>query len=392
MPDSRQARAEKQADHAEQVGLAGASRGVRLLIQYRDRVLSRFAQGDSIDGILMQANTTLAEGVADSMTAAHLRGRLDVLLEASGHLRRTGKRLDRLSEVRSFLEARLQLQNGEVEAVKRVYGPRAVEVSSTLTDSVNRRLLDAVSESVRLGEHRRDGMNRLREAFDAAGITVGNPYQVETVFRTYSNMAYSAGAVHADRDPAVDVILASYTYSTVGDDRVRPTHAAMEGVTRPKDDPVWREWTPPCDWGCRCTLLRNWADENPANTPVPNTIEVGGQTVAVRPGDGFRFNPADAFEDVLSRLATGPRRIAAAHDGLKPSIRVLAAALEIEREQGRDPYLREIAERLGKARATITHHVSTLDSRGLMRHSPASHGCVVTNAGRMAVAAATALV
>lgn len=42
------------------------------------------------------------------------------------------------------------------------------------------------------------------------------------------------------------------TYRTVGDDRVRPSHQALDGVTRPKSDSFWKTYYPPNGWNCRC--------------------------------------------------------------------------------------------------------------------------------------------
>lgn len=44
------------------------------------------------------------------------------------------------------------------------------------------------------------------------------------------------------------------TYRTAGDDRVRQTHAAKDGVTKPLDDIWWNTNYPPNDWGCRCDV------------------------------------------------------------------------------------------------------------------------------------------
>lgn len=41
-------------------------------------------------------------------------------------------------------------------------------------------------------------------------------------------------------------------YTTVGDDRVRQAHKALNGIIRPIDDPFWNIHYPPNDWGCRC--------------------------------------------------------------------------------------------------------------------------------------------
>lgn len=41
-------------------------------------------------------------------------------------------------------------------------------------------------------------------------------------------------------------------YLATEDDRVRPTHLALNGLVLPKDDPFWQDHFPPWEWGCRC--------------------------------------------------------------------------------------------------------------------------------------------
>lgn len=46
-------------------------------------------------------------------------------------------------------------------------------------------------------------------------------------------------------------------YHTVGDSRVRPTHAALDGITRKVGDSFWDTYYPPNGWECRCTVLQH---------------------------------------------------------------------------------------------------------------------------------------
>ena len=50
-------------------------------------------------------------------------------------------------------------------------------------------------------------------------------------------------------------------YNTMGDDRVRPAHRAMEGRVYPADHPIWQVWRPPNGFGCRCWLTAHTAAE-----------------------------------------------------------------------------------------------------------------------------------
>jgi SPP1 gp7 family putative phage head morphogenesis protein len=44
-------------------------------------------------------------------------------------------------------------------------------------------------------------------------------------------------------------------YVTAQDDRVRDSHAALDGVVLPSDSPFWERHTPPWEWGCRCSKV-----------------------------------------------------------------------------------------------------------------------------------------
>lgn len=58
-------------------------------------------------------------------------------------------------------------------------------------------------------------------------------------------------------------------YSTVGDGRVRPEHAAWDGIVKPINDPWWNNNLPPNDWGCRCNVVQT--DEEETDTPTGGT-------------------------------------------------------------------------------------------------------------------------
>ena len=45
-------------------------------------------------------------------------------------------------------------------------------------------------------------------------------------------------------------------YRTAGDGKVRPEHAALNGVTLPPSDTFWDEYYPPNGWNCRCTAVQ----------------------------------------------------------------------------------------------------------------------------------------
>jgi SPP1 gp7 family putative phage head morphogenesis protein len=122
-------------------------------------------------------------------------------------------------------------------------------------------------------------------------MTIERPWSLETLVRTQTQLAYGAGQENANAAPEIQEILWGYEYATVGDDRVRPTHAAMDGVRAPKADPVWLIWTPPNGYNCRCSRIEVFAGDSLAVPKAP--LE------DVKPDDGFAFNPGRLYRDLL---------------------------------------------------------------------------------------------
>jgi SPP1 gp7 family putative phage head morphogenesis protein len=78
-------------------------------------------------------------------------------------------------------------------------------------------------------------------------------------------------------------------YRTVGDDRVRDEHRAIDGVTLPKDSPFWDENYPPNGWGCRCDVVEVLSDKYPKSDEA-RAIELGREATSGKHAVMFRFN------------------------------------------------------------------------------------------------------
>jgi SPP1 gp7 family putative phage head morphogenesis protein len=66
-----------------------------------------------------------------------------------------------------------------------------------------------------------------------------------------ARMASDWKRIEADAD-----VLPLLQYQTIGDGRVRPTHAALDNIIRPISDPFWKQYYPPNGWRCRCTVIQ----------------------------------------------------------------------------------------------------------------------------------------
>jgi len=79
-------------------------------------------------------------------------------------------------------------------------------------------------------------------------------------------------------------------YRTAGDDKVRPEHAALNGITLPFSDPFWREYYPPNGWNCRCTVVQVRKNKYPV-TPHDEAMNRGEEALENDKRGMFHFNP-----------------------------------------------------------------------------------------------------
>ena len=78
-------------------------------------------------------------------------------------------------------------------------------------------------------------------------------------------------------------------YRTQHDDKVRPEHAALDGVTLPITDPFWESYYPPNGWNCRCTVAQVRKSKYPA-TSHEEAMDRGREALESDTHDIFRFN------------------------------------------------------------------------------------------------------
>ena len=78
-------------------------------------------------------------------------------------------------------------------------------------------------------------------------------------------------------------------YRTAGDDRVRPEHASLEGVTLPITDTFWQEFYPPNGWNCRCTVTQVLKSQA-TPTPHEQAIALGEDALKLDKHRFFRHN------------------------------------------------------------------------------------------------------
>lgn len=77
--------------------------------------------------------------------------------------------------------------------------------------------------------------------------------RAELLLRSHAYAAYATANYRALEEQSD--IFTWRKYQTAQDERVRGTHAALDGLIAPSSSPFWRDHTPPWDFGCRCDIV-----------------------------------------------------------------------------------------------------------------------------------------
>ena len=227
--------------------------------------------------------------VSDTMLASHLFGRLRSTIVASDHIRGEGVVAfgPRQSAV-DFVRSRLNLNESHLGTIREKYGSAAVDVTKEIRDVARYKASGVIVDIVEQGLSTSESVSYMRNVMANMGIDATNPWLLENMVRTQIAIAYSAGRWNANQDPAIQEILWGYEYVTVGDDRVRPSHEAIDGAAYPKEHPFWESNWPPNGYSCRCDVLELFKDE------APVVVEKQGNA-----DEGWEVNHGKIYDDLL---------------------------------------------------------------------------------------------
>ena len=88
---------------------------------------------------------------------------------------------------------------------------------------------------------------------DEESGTIRAEARAELLLRTHGFQAYQAAA-HGTMERQKDVF-PYWQYKSMEDGRVRPAHAALDGIVLPANHEFWKTHFPPWQWGCRCQCI-----------------------------------------------------------------------------------------------------------------------------------------
>jgi SPP1 gp7 family putative phage head morphogenesis protein len=294
------ARLERDRSTLENRGIRAAS-----LIGRRVRiaVINAFDHRRDPAAAIREQLANLQPLIVDGMVAAHLQGRRRSMIVTAPQMRAKAK--TKLAntvydDALDFLRRRLDLTPEELQQLSLTYRAPALRVIDGLSESLTSDIQSTIVELTQQGAGVRQGIRELRQTMNNAGVTPDSSYTLENVFRTQTQIGYSAGRWNGLQAPEIQEILWGFQYSTVGDDRVRPSHEAMDGVKLPKNDAFWSRNFPPNGYNCRCSAIEIFES---VQAVEPVAKEIDGVLVQPEADQGFRVNFGTAYRDGLSNAA-----------------------------------------------------------------------------------------
>jgi SPP1 gp7 family putative phage head morphogenesis protein len=161
----------------------------------------------------------------------------------------------------------------------------------TLAGAADVRLIEKIRDELANVAQKGETVEQFEAAVNAltddAGMARLDAFTLDTAFNTAMQRAYSLGRYDQMKDPAVATVLPYWQYWTVGDMRVRPEHAVLDGFTARAEDPVWMKIYPPNGFNCRCSVVPILASEAPDGADEPGYSRLPALAVALVPQPGF---------------------------------------------------------------------------------------------------------
>lgn len=248
-------------------------------------------------GIKTFLRGNLYRQLSSIMLAGHLAGmkRADLMMQQSPLSEVQRPKVIEASLELSIFSGLLQYFRGrkdvDIKALQKQYDSTALAVLNSVADNINNDLQKTVQHLIETGSHVKEAKQVLGLKFEQYGIKPASKSQLETIFRTQTQIAYSAGKYNAERnDPFIYDHIWGYRYVTAGDDRVRPSHAILDGVTLPKGNPFWNRFYPPNGFNCRCQAIPLF--EPHTIVKPPKRLPDGA---IVRPDVGFSWSAGHIF-------------------------------------------------------------------------------------------------
>lgn len=93
-----------------------------------------------------------------------------------------------------------------------------------------------------------------------------------------------------------------WEYQTIGDERVRKGHKALDGLVLRADDDVWKNIYPPNGWNCRCEVIQRDELDGKELSTGEQAIALLGEEWEKMLDDGFAINRGQSYSIFQSNM------------------------------------------------------------------------------------------
>ena len=220
-------------------------------------------------------------------------------------------------EARDALGRKIALTSDEFDRLTAEQRNQAFRIATVQNARLIQRAREILERGVEQGTSWTEIRRELMRLFDIEGIPAPALHRIRLVFHQNTMHAYSVARRETLDKPHIARVFPYRRYMTVGNGtpgvrNVRPEHAALHGLVFPWDDAFWDHFTPPWDYGCRCTFLALtagqvegrgvtvWTYRGGTIRPLPQSRQPSGQqrrgSIRMKPKPGFGSGRIPRFD------------------------------------------------------------------------------------------------
>ncbi|MFQ5701490.1 MAG: DUF935 family protein [Acidobacteriota bacterium] len=186
----------------------------------------------------------------------------------------------------AFFRDKVAMTEAQFADLKETMGTRAFTVARISNRQATEFIRGELERAIREGSTFEQFRGRLNASWGRFGITEVSPHHLQTAFNNNVGDAYMKGrGKQLFEDPDIVDDFPFFQYHSALLPTSRPTHVAMHGVIRHRNDPVWQRWWPLNGHNCHCSVTAISRAEIALNgiqeTPVPG----------VNPDPGWESGP-----------------------------------------------------------------------------------------------------
>jgi SPP1 gp7 family putative phage head morphogenesis protein len=159
----------------------------------------------------------------------------------------------------------------EFDRLQEAHKTRAWTIAGDHSSYTLLRTHESLTLAIADGDSIQKWVTESAERFKAWGVNSLGDHHLRTVFNTSTLGSYQAGRYQQSKTPEMINRRPFWRYRTVGDERVRESHAAMDGAVYPANHSIWATWYPPNGFNCRCRVepIRE-EDAGDVRTDIPD--------------------------------------------------------------------------------------------------------------------------